>query len=98
MNHIILTPEQARIVGESEGAVEARDEHGRTVAHLTPLSPPDVEAIERYRRSRGRPQLSIPGEQVQAHFRRLEEIRQRERMDEAKALALLRRLGVGEKV
>ena len=98
MNHIILTPEQARIVRESEGAVEARDEQGRTVAHLTPLSPLDVDALERYRRSRGRPQPSIPGEQVQAHFRRLEETRQREGMDEAKALDILRRLRAGEEV
>jgi antitoxin (DNA-binding transcriptional repressor) of toxin-antitoxin stability system len=98
MKHIVLTPEQARVVLGGEEPVEVRDEQGRTVAHLTPLSPLDVEAIERHRRGQGRQQPSIPSEQVQAHFRRLEEIRRSEGMDEAKALDLLRRLRAGEEV
>jgi hypothetical protein len=95
---IVLTEEQARIVREANSTVEVQDDQGRTVAHLTPLSAQDIEAIERFKR-RGQPrEPGIPSQQVQAHFRRLEEIRQAEGMDLAKALELLRRMRAGEQV
>lgn len=98
MKHIVLTSEQAQVLGQAGGPVEVRDEQGRTVAHLTPLSPADLETIERFRGTRPTNGPRVPSAQVQAHFRRLEEIRQSEGMDEVKMLDLLRRMRAGEQV
>jgi antitoxin (DNA-binding transcriptional repressor) of toxin-antitoxin stability system len=98
MKHIVLTAEQARVALEAGEPVEVRDERGRTVAHLTPLHPADIEAIERAKRTRGLGGPRIPSDQVQAHLQRLGEIREREGMDEAKMLDLLRRLRAREQV
>jgi hypothetical protein len=98
MNYITLTPEQVQIVLQSKGPIAVRDERGRTIANLTPLNPEDIEAIERFKRHRAAGEPLIPSEQVQAHLRRLQEIRQREGMDEAKMLDLLRRMRAGEEV
>jgi len=98
MKHIVLTTEQARVVLEAGEPIEVRDEQGRTVAHIAPLQPADIEAIEQAKRSRGAGGPRVPSNQVQAHLRRLESIRQSEGMDEAKMLDLLRRLRAGEEV
>jgi antitoxin (DNA-binding transcriptional repressor) of toxin-antitoxin stability system len=98
MKHIVLTAEQARVALEAGEPVEVRDQQGRTVAHLTPLHPADVEAIEQSKRARGTGGPRVPSDQVQAHLQRLGEIREREGMDEAKMLDLLRRLRAGEQV
>lgn len=96
MRHIVLTAEQVRVALEAAEPVEVRDEQGRTVAHLTPLPPADVEAIEQSKRVRGTGGGRVPSEQVQAHLQRLAEIRQREGMDEATMLDQLRRMRAGE--
>jgi antitoxin (DNA-binding transcriptional repressor) of toxin-antitoxin stability system len=96
--HITLTPEQANVVRDSNATIEVRDQEGRTVAHLTPLTQDDLDAIERYRRSRGKPMTSIPAAEVEAHMRRLAEIEQMEGLDETKMLDLLRRMRAGERV
>jgi antitoxin (DNA-binding transcriptional repressor) of toxin-antitoxin stability system len=98
MKHIVLTAEQARIVLKAGEPVEVRDEQGRTVAHLNPLQPEDIEAIEQSKRSRGMGGPRVPSEQVQTHLRRLGELRQGEGMDERKMLDLLRRMRAGEQV
>jgi hypothetical protein len=98
MKHIVLTSEQARVVLQAGGPLEVRDEQGRTVAHLSPLLPHDIEAIEQSKRTRGVGGPRVPSEQVQAHLRRLGEIRQSEGLDEPKMLDLLRRLRAGEQV
>ena len=98
MKHIILTPEQTQILQQAGEAVEVRDEQGRTVAHLTRLDPADIEAIEVSKRRLASGSPRIPSVQVQAHLRRLEEIRQRDGMDEAKMRDLLRRMRAGEEV
>lgn len=98
MRHIVLTPEQLQVVLEAEKPIEVRDPQGRTVAHLAPLHPADVEAIERSKQSRNSGESLVPSDQVQAHLRRLEEIRRQEGLDETKMLDLLRRLRAGEKV
>jgi antitoxin (DNA-binding transcriptional repressor) of toxin-antitoxin stability system len=98
MPHIVLTEEQARILTQASLPVEVRDEQGRTVARLTPLDPEEIEAIERWKHSRNSGDVGVPSEQVQAHFRRLEEIRQRDGLDLTKALDLLRRMRAGEQV
>jgi hypothetical protein len=99
MPHIVLTDEQAKILAQTTEPVEVRDSRGRTVAQLTLLDPMEVEAVERWKRTRGAKQEpGVPSEQVQAHFRRLEEIRRQEGMDLPKALELLRRMRAGEQV
>ena len=98
MSHIVLTPDQARLVCESREPLEVRDEQGRTLASLTPLSPADREAIERSREARARGGPRVPSEQVQAHLKRLDEISQTEVIDETKALELLRRMRAGEQI
>jgi hypothetical protein len=98
MKHIVLTAEQAQVVLQAAEPVEVRDEQGRTVAHLNPLRPEDIEAIEQWKRSRGVGGPRVPSDQVQAHLQRLGEIRHQEGMDEAKMLDLLRRLRAGEQV
>lgn len=67
-------------------------------SQLTSLDAIDLAAIERRRRRGGQTGPTIPGEQVQSHLRRLEEIRQSEGLDEAKMLDLLRRMQAGEQV
>jgi hypothetical protein len=96
MPHIVLTPEQARVVAGATENVEVRDPEGRTLALLTVLDSADAEALTRYRRNRDVPRDAVPSAQVQAHLRKLEEIRQREGLDEAQMLDLLRRLRAGE--
>jgi hypothetical protein len=98
MRHIVLITEQAQVVRGAKGPIEVRDEQGRTVAHLSPLLPGDLEAIEKSKRFRGAGGPRVPSAQVQAHLRRLEEMRQGGDMDQAKMLDLLRRLRAGEQV
>ncbi len=98
MRHIVLTAEQAHVVLQAGEPVEVRDEQGRTVAHLSPLQPEDIEAIEQSKRSRNLGGPRVPSDQVQGHLRRLGEIRQAEGMDEPKLLDLLRRMRAGEQV
>lgn len=98
MQRIMLTEEQSRLLAEAKEA-EVYDSQGQLVSFLRWHEPMDVEAIARHLRRRGQPkEPGIPSEQVQAHFRRLEEIRQREGMDLPKALELLRRMRAGEQV
>ena len=97
MKHLVLTTEQVRIVREASQSVEVRDEQGRIVGSFTPLHPGDLEAIEQSNRSRGAGPR-VPSAQVQEHLGRLEEIRQREGMDEPRMLELLRRLRAGEQL
>lgn len=98
MTHIVLTEEQVRILEQAAGPVELRDGRGRTVARSTPLDPREVEILARSRESLAAGGPGIPSAQVQAHLRKLEEISQREPVDEARALELLRRMRAGEEV
>ena len=98
MPQIVLTEEQARLVTEASESVEVRDPRGQLVALLKPLDPALAETILECLRRRARPGPRIPAEQVEAHLRKLEEIRQREGMDKAKMLDLLRRMRAGEEV
>ena len=90
MPHIILTAEQAQVALRAGEPVEVRDEQGRTVAHLNPLHPADIEAIEQSKRSRVAGGPRVPSDQVQAHLQHLGEVRQREALDEPTMLDLLR--------
>jgi ACT domain-containing protein len=97
MPQIILTDEQARILQEAKEAVEVRDPQGRILSFLQPMDSHDAEVVSRHR-TRNQPRETIPAAKVQAHMRRLEEIRQSEGMDEAKMRDLLRRMQAGEEV
>jgi hypothetical protein len=96
--HIILTAEQARVLAEASESIELRDPEGRVVSFVPPLEPADVEAVLRYKQRKGTSGQGVPSAQVAAHLRRLEEINQREPLDEARALDLLRRMRSGEEV
>jgi hypothetical protein len=98
MPHIVLSEEQARVVGAAGESVEVHDPQGRLVAFLEPLDPALAEVIRRSRRRLASSVPRIPSEQVQAHLRKLEEIRQREGLDRDKMLDLLRRMRAGEEV
>lgn len=98
MPHIVLTEEQARVLAESKERIKVYDNQGRLMCLMdwfgTPLE--DVIAECKRRQASGEPR--IPSAQVQAHLRKLEEIRQREGMDEAKMWDLLRRMRAGKQV
>ena len=64
MKQIILTAEQAQRVAEVREPIEVLDEQGRTVAHLTPLDPADIEAIARFREGRHRCGKGVPAADV----------------------------------
>jgi antitoxin (DNA-binding transcriptional repressor) of toxin-antitoxin stability system len=98
MKHIVLNAEQARIVQHAGEPVEVRDEQGHTLAHLSPLRPEDMEAIEQSKRCKSLGGPRVSSDQVQAHLRRLGEISNGEGLDEAKMLDLLRRMRAGEAV
>jgi hypothetical protein len=98
MTQIVLTEEQARIVAGSTESVEVLDPEGCVLALLQPLDPDLRETIRECRRRHASSAPRIPSEQVRAHLRKLEEIRQREGMDREKMHDLLRRLRAGEEV
>ncbi len=98
MPRIVLTEEQARVLAESKGRVEVYDIHGRLMCFMDWLGEPLEEVIAECKRRQSSGKPGIPSAQVQAHLRKLEEIRQREGMDEAKMWDLLRRMRAGEEV
>ena len=98
MSHIVLTEEQAQILARATGPVEVRDSQGRPLAQCLPLDPDEVAAILRFRQRGSSAEPCIPSAQVQAHLRKLEEISQREELDEARVKDLLRRMHAGEEV
>jgi hypothetical protein len=99
MQRIQLTEEQSRILAEAKDTIEVYDANGQLVSFMKWLEPMDAEEVARYLRRRGLPkQPTIPSAQVQAHLRKLEEIRQCEGMDEAKMREILRHLRAGEEV
>jgi len=65
---------------------------------MTPLDPVLAETIRECKRRLASSEPRIPSEQVRAHFRKLEEIRQRGSLDREGMLEVLRRLRAGEKV
>jgi hypothetical protein len=98
MPHIVLTDEQARVISESTEPVDVFDPSGRILNFLKPLDPVLAETILECKRRLATSDSRIPSEDVQAHLRKLEEVRQREGMDREKMLQLLRQLRAGEPV
>ncbi len=100
MPHIVLTVEQAQIIAQSAEPVEVRNDKGQVVAtSIRRLEDIDREVIELHKRRQGLPkEPSVPSAVVQTRLTRLEEIRQREGMDEVKMKDLLRQMRAGEQV
>jgi hypothetical protein len=98
MPQIVLTEEQARVLTQAHGPVAVQYPQGRTLATVTALDPSEVVAIERSKEALAAGGPGVPSAEVQAHLRRLEEISQREDLDEDKMLELLRRMRAGERV
>jgi hypothetical protein len=98
MTPMILTEDQARLVALVAEPVEVRDTTGKFLGVFSPVSPADAEAIGQVRQARAAGGPRIPSAQVQAHLRRLNEIRRTQPMDEAQMLELLRRMQAGEEV
>jgi hypothetical protein len=98
MPQIVLTDQQARILQEAKEPMEVRDPLGRIVSFLEPMDSLDAEAIARHRSTRNKPRKTVPAVKVQAHLRRLEEIRQAEGLDNTKMHDLLRRMQDGDEV
>lgn len=98
MTPMILTEEQSRLIAQIAEPIEVRDGQGRFLGVFSPVSPADAEALAQVRKARAVGGPRIPSAQVQAHLRRLNEIRQTEPLDEARMLELLRRMQAGEDV
>lgn len=96
MTQIVLTPDQARALQQATTVVELRDDAGQVLARIPP--PSEDQILERIRRDKSERVACYPAEQVEARLRKLEEIRQREGMDEAKMRELMRRMRAGEEV
>jgi hypothetical protein len=96
MPHLDLTPEQMQIVEQRTSAVEVRTPSGKVLARILP--PAEEELVARILARRGQRGESYPAEVVEARLQRLQEIREREGMDEAKMWDLRRRMRAGEKV
>ena len=98
MAKLVLSDDQARIVTGATGYVELLDQRGRILALVRPEDKRLAETLRECKRRHATPGPRIPSEQVQAHMRRLEQIRASEGMDEPKMLYLLSRMQRGEKV
>lgn len=100
MSQIVLTEEQARVVGVATGSVEVSDPQGRLVAFLEPLDPREAEAIRRHRQRRTSATLepTIPSAHIQAMLRKLEEMDQREEITEEGVKDVLLRLRAGKEL
>ncbi len=98
MTQIVLTEEQAHIVAGAGESVEVLDPRGGVLGFLQLLDPELRETIRECQRRHASSAPRIPSEQVWAHLRKLEEVRQREGMDREKMHDLLRRLRAGEEV
>ena len=98
MPHIVLTEEQSRIVAESTEPVDVFDPSGRILNFLKPLDPVLAETILACKRRLATTDPRISSEDVQAHTRKLDEVRASDGMDREKMLQLLRRLRAGEMV
>lgn len=89
----VLTGEQVRVLEQATTPVEVRDGLGRILGQIP--APTEEQIIERIKRNRSASTPRYPAEQVEKRLRRLEEIRQREGMDETTMPDLLRRMRAG---
>jgi hypothetical protein len=96
MPHIVLTPEQSRVLAEAGGTVEVRDAQGQVVSYLKRFTPDELEAILRHSARKGSTTPGIPSARVQAMLQKAHEIDDREGMTPEKMGELLRRTRAGQ--
>lgn len=84
------------ILEQAVKPVEVRDEQGRILGRIPPLSEAAIIAEAKRRRAEGGPRY--PAADVEARLRKLQEISQREELDAVKVKDLLRRMRAGEEV
>ena len=96
MSHIVLTPEQARVVREACGMIEVRDEAGQVLARI--LSPAEAAIVAEAKRRLAAGGPRYPMADVRARLHKLEAISQREPLDRARVKELLDRMRAGEDV
>jgi hypothetical protein len=96
MPHIVLSSEQARVLKQAVQPVEVRDEQGRILTRIPPLSEADVVAKAKRRLAVEGPRY--PAAEVEARFQKLEEISRQESIGPAQVMDLLRRMRAGEDV
>jgi hypothetical protein len=96
MPHIVLTAEQAQILREASETVELRDDQGEVLIRI--LSPAEAVLVAKARRRLARAVPGYSGADIQARFRKLEEISRREELNEEKVNELLRRMRAGETI
>jgi hypothetical protein len=96
MQHIVLTEEQMRILGQATAGVEVRDPQGRPVSFLWRFTPQELEAVLRHRVRQRPSEPGIPSARVQAMLQKAHEIDGREGMTPEKMADLLRQARAGE--
>jgi hypothetical protein len=94
MPHIVLNPEQARVLNEAAQPVEIRDEQGRVLTRIPPLSEAAVVAEAQRRAQAGGPRY--PAAEVERRLARLEEISRKENLDAGRAADLIRKMRAGD--
>ncbi len=95
MSVIVLTAAQVQVLREAVGPVEVRDEHGLDLGRILPSEAAIVAEAKR-RLAAGGPRSSSAD--VGARLKKLQEISEREQLDEARVKDLLRRMRAGEEV
>jgi hypothetical protein len=96
MTYIVLTDEQARILVQTSAVIELRDSNGGVLGRTGP--PSEEEIIARITQQRALNLPRYPAEEVESRLRKLQEIRDREGMDQDKMWDLLERMRKGEEV
>jgi hypothetical protein len=96
MPHIVLTEEQARVIEQTTLPVEVRDQRGRVLVQIPAAS--EEQIIERIGRNRDPNAPRYSSAEVLSRLQKLQEISEREELDEAKVKDLLRRMRAGEEV
>jgi hypothetical protein len=91
-----LTQEQERILTEATGPVEVRNSEGRLLAACTPLTPHDLEMIEKAKKSLARGGPGIPSARVQAMLQKLHELDRTEGTDPTRIEEVVRKVISGE--
>ena len=96
MPFIVLNSEQARVLEQAVQPVEVRDEQGRILTRIPPLSEAAVVAEAKRRLAVKGPRY--PAAEVEARFQKLEEISRHSNLGLAQVKDLLRRMRAGEEV
>jgi hypothetical protein len=96
MSYIVLTMEQEQVVHQATEAIEVRDTGGRVLARILPAW--ETAIVEEARRRLATPGPRYTSAEVQGRLQKLNEIAQREELDENRVRELLRKMRAGEEV